>query len=219
MRPARRFEREQARGRARGRHRDRPPARRARARASCASCSIGAATIRTTLPESPARLRAPAEPGDDLAVLALAGVVAGCRSPCHRHCQVFCLSPARLRCGVPSAGVSSTSGGCSSGYPTSDSVVSIRSSYPLSGMSHARRDRVGSLAPPCSSASSSHPPRTRPRRPARRSRCSTRSSRRTCSRTCSSSSPSWSPTASSSARGARSRSRCRSATAASSRAR
>ena len=29
------------------------------------------------------------------------------------------------RCGVPSAGVSSTSGGCSSGYPTSDSVVSI----------------------------------------------------------------------------------------------
>ena len=69
-----------------------------------------------------------------------------CPWPCRRRCRRPGRSPSAFppcRCGVPSAGVSSTSGGCSSGYPISDSVVSIPSTYPRSGMSQAGCRIVG----------------------------------------------------------------------------
>ena len=80
-----------------------------------------------------------ARPRDDLAVLALKfdarpGRRCGRRWPCRRRCQVLlALTALSSRCGVPSAGVSSTSGGCSSGYPISDSVVSIPGLLPPIG--------------------------------------------------------------------------------------
>ena len=88
------------------------PARSASApvRATISRCS------RSSSPASPPIVRIARR----LAVVVVVGPVLAVRFP-------------TCRCGVPSAGVSSTSGGCSSGYPISDSEVSIPGSYPYRG--------------------------------------------------------------------------------------